>query len=477
MATVSSIGIGSGIDANSIITQLMAVEKQPLTALQTKATALQTQLSTYGKLQSDVSALRDAAAALTNNSTWGATTGSSSDSVAVGITTGTSTTAGNYTVNMTQLAQGQSNMSKSYASADSLVGEGTLHITLGTWGTGNSFTAAGSTIDITAGPPAQSLAQLRDKINSSGAGITASVLTDASGSRLVFHSSNTGAANGFKITASDTDGNNTDGLGLSALAYDPSAGILTMAQALAAVNAQFTLNGIAVSSATNTPTNVVDGISLSLNKVTSTPVTLSAAQDNTSIRKAVDTFVSAYNDLNKLLGDQTKYDSANTKHDNLQGDASAISLRAQIRTALTATTGASSTFTRVSDIGLDVQTDGSIKVNDTKITSAITNLSELKKFFSNTDTVTTSNNGIATTLRNTASTVLGVDGTLYSRKASLQKSIDYNNTQQDAMNTRIAATEKRMRAQYTALDAQMGQLQGLQSYVTQQINQYNKTSK
>jgi flagellar hook-associated protein 2 len=132
MASISSIGIGSGLDIESMITQLIAVERAPVTKLQTEATSLQTKLSTYGKLQSSLAALRDAASVLTRSSTWGATVGSSSDAASVAATTSSTTLPGSYAVEVQRLAAVQSNATGVYASADALVGEGTLHIELGT---------------------------------------------------------------------------------------------------------------------------------------------------------------------------------------------------------------------------------------------------------------------------------------------------------------------------------------------------------
>src|SRR5262245_4786366 len=103
MATISSIGIGSGLDIESVITQLVAVERAPVTKLQQEATSLQTRLSTYGKLQSGMAALRDAASALTRSSTWSATTGSSSDSASVAVTTSSSTLPGSYSIEVQRL--------------------------------------------------------------------------------------------------------------------------------------------------------------------------------------------------------------------------------------------------------------------------------------------------------------------------------------------------------------------------------------
>src|SRR5262245_6595830 len=141
MATISSPGVGSGLDVNTIVTQLVAIERQPIVQLQSQASSLQTKLSAFGKLQSNLSALRDAASALTRASTWTQTTGTSSDATSVAVTTDATNLPGAYTVEVTKLAAAQSNVSKTYTAATDLVGEGTIHIDFGTWGVGNTFTA------------------------------------------------------------------------------------------------------------------------------------------------------------------------------------------------------------------------------------------------------------------------------------------------------------------------------------------------
>ncbi len=470
MASITSIGIGSGLDIESMITQLVAVERAPVTKLRTEASSLQTKLSTYGKLQSGMSALRDAAAALTRASTWGATTGTSNEAASVSATTSSTTLPGSYAIEVQRLASVQANATGVFASADALVGEGTLRIELGSWA-GTSFTpkAGAAAVDITVGPPAQSLAQLRDTINASNSGVVASVLSDASGARLVLRSAATGQANGFRVAVTDADANNSDGLGLSALAYDPSASILTMAQALAAANASASLNGLPIGAEGNTLSNVLDGMTLTLGKVTTAPVLVEAKTDTASIRKALDTFVTAYNDLNKLLAEQTKYDAASKTAGALQGDSAAISIRAQMRSLLGGSSGASALFTRLADVGFDVQTDGSIKLDETKLANGLANLGEMKKLFANSDLVTPANNGLAVQLRSMADQVLGIDGTLSTRSEGLRKRIDLNQDRQDLLEDRIAMVEKRLRAQYTALDKQMASLNSLSSYVTQQI--------
>lgn len=476
MANITSIGVGSGLDVESIITQLLKIEQVPVTQLQKQETALETQLSVYGQLKSGMSELRDAALALTRASTWDATTGSSSDSSAVAMTTSSSTPPGSYAIEVQSLASVQSNATGVYASADSLVGEGTLRIELGSWSADQSgFTpkAGATAVDITVGPPAESLAQLRDKINAANAGVVASVLTDANGARLVLRSAATGESNGFRVGVTDTDGNNSDGVGLSALAFDPSASILTMARALAASNATATLNGLSVSSESNTLSNVLDGITLTLNKVTTSPVQVEAKQDTESIREALDTFVTAYNSLNSLLTTQTKYDATSETAGSLQGDSAAVSMRTQMRSLLGSNSGASGLFTRLADVGFDVQSDGSIKLDETKLDNGLANLEEMQKLFANSDLTNSANNGIAVRLRSMGDQVLGVEGSINTRTEGLKKRIDSNQDRQEQLEDRIALYEKRLRSQYTALDKQMASLNSLSEYVTQQISSMN----
>ena len=478
MATISSPGIGSGLDVNRIVTQLVAIERQPITLLQQQASTVQSKLSIYGQIQSKLSALRDAAAALTQPATWGQTLGSSSDPSAVGITTSSTTHAGSHTVQVTSLAAAQATATAtSYASADAVLGEGTLQIQLGTWNAGTLTPKTGAaSVSITIGPGARTLAQVRDAINAGNAGVTASVLVDASGSRLVLRSSATGAANGFSIGVIDADGANSDASGLSALAYDPPSGAASLTLAQPAADAHALIDNLPVVSASNTLAGVIDGITLTLSKVTTSAVQVDAASDKDDIRKKIDAFVTAYNDVNSLLAAQTRYDAATKTAGALQGDSAAIGIRSQLRSLLGATSNGSAVFTRLSEVGFDVKADGSIAVNDTKLGNGIANLDEIAKLFSASDPLLPANNGIATQLRKLTDGMLAFDGTVQSHTEGLQHRLDLNRERQDRLESRVTRTEARLRAQYAALDTQMNQLAGLSSYVQQQITNWNKST-
>ena len=151
-------------------------------------------------------------------------------------------------------------------------------------------------------------------------------------------------------------------------------------------------------------------------------------------------------------------------------------MRAQMRNLLGSSSGASAMFARVADIGFDVQSDGSIKINETKLATGLTNLDEMKKLFSNSDLLTPANSGIAVQLRAMADQVLSIEGSISSRSEGLRKRIDTNQDRQDMLNDRIAMVEKRLRAQYTALDKQMASLTSLSNYVSQQISAMSQSN-
>jgi flagellar hook-associated protein 2 len=299
--SISSAGIGSGLDVKSIITSLMAVESQPLQLLQDKASTVNTEISAVGQIQSLTSALSDKAHKLSSTSLWTQTTSSSSDSTVVTADTGGGTAAaGDYQVSVQQLAQGQT---ATLAVPAAALSAGSIVIQLGTYKTdtatppNTTFLAAGAASPaITIGAGDTSLASIRDKINAAGAGVSASIITDASGSRLSLRSTTTGAINGFQITATEAVDDGNPATGLSALNFDGSTGAansqLTLNQF--AQDAKATVNGISVTSSTNKLSNVSDGLSLTLLKKSDTPVDVNVATDTASMQKAITDFVSAY---------------------------------------------------------------------------------------------------------------------------------------------------------------------------------------
>lgn len=478
MASVTSLGIGSGLKVEDIITGLMNVEKKPVEVLESRAADINAKISAYGALTSAMEDFQTASVALAGLGTFNSMNGSSTNASAVAVSTSTGASAGSYAVEVQQLATAQSISSKSYTAATSPVGTGTLKIDIGNWNSGNTtFTPNASnktlSVEVTA---ADTLTTLRDKINALGAGVNASILNDASGARLVINSRETGSTNGFRITATDSDGTDTDNLGLSALAYDPpnAASATTLRQV--GTDAQATVNGLPVTSASNTLTNVVEGVTLTLGAKTTSPVSVAVSPDTEKVKKALTDFTKAYNTLTTLLSKQTKYDEATKTAGMLQGDSTAVSLQRQLRNLVGASSPASSVYQTLSSVGVSLQADGTLAVDDTKFTKALTsNLGEVRKLFTATDLTNSSRSGIGTQLRKFSDAVLSVEGSLTSRTEALNKSLARNDTETKKAQSRVDDVEKRLRAQYSALDTKMSNLNSLNTYITNQIAAWNKS--
>jgi flagellar hook-associated protein 2 len=478
MATITSLGIGSGLDINTIVTQLVALERRPLEQMKSDVSRLQTQVSSYGQLKSLFSGLQDASNVLNNASMWQRSVATSSDESAVSAAGGANAAAGSYSVAVEKLARSQTLVSPaSLGTASSLAGAGTLTLQLGTWGTTPPFTAksGSASMDITVSET-DTLADVRDKINAAGSGVTAALVTDASGTRMSLRSTATGAENGFRIQVADSDGRVDDSAGLSRLAYDPPSTSVGMESRQAARNAELVVNGIRVESASNEVSDVIDGLTLRLRKETGTDeVRVDLASDRAAVDTAVKTFVEAYNALAKFIGNQTRYDEASKKAGTLQGDGAVTAVQARLRDVLNLPSAAAAAFPRISDIGLQLQRDGTLKIDQGKLDIAMGNLTELKKAFSHTDSANPANNGFTRRFAALATQLLDIDGALSTRSEGLQKLITKNNDSQARLEDRVARFQQRLVAQYTVMDANLSRLNALGDYVSQQFNNNKQT--
>ena len=479
--TISSTGIGSGLPISDIIASLMKVEQIPLTKLQNVATTMQTKLSAFGQVQSFVSSFRDAAAQLQNPDSYAVTTATSSDGTSVGAASTPRAVPGSYAVSVASLSSTQSSVSATgqFITGADVVGTGSITLSLGTWSTGQtSFTAkpGASDIVIPIGASASTLAGIRDKINAVNAGVSATIVTDASGARLALQSSATGASNGFKVTVADDDLNNTDAAGLSRLAFDPPNATSGMTLTQSAANTKASINGIAVETTGNTLTGVIDGITFNLSKVTTTPVTVNVARNTDSVKTMLTNFVASYNALSSFLSSATQYDAATQKAALLQGDATTTGLQNQLRSMIGQPGSASSAFGTLSDMGLEFQKDGRLKINDSKLTAALAKLPEMTTAMSKVDLGNASNNGFAEKITSWADGLLSNSGSLTGKTKSIQSQIASNQKDQAKLSDRLTGIEARIRAQYTTLDTTMSKANALSKYVTQQITTWNKST-
>ena len=471
---ISSTGLGSGLDVNAIVSELMRIESRPLSLLQSAKSGLDTQVSTFGALQGRMATLRDRANELTSLTLWGQTTAKSQNDSAVRVSTSGGAVARSYAVAVERLASSQTVASTAFASSACTLNEGTLTIELGSWDNEpapDGFTPKGGStaINIDIGAGETSLASIRDKINNAGAGVTASIITDANGARLAFRSTETGAENAFRITASETADDGNAATGLSALGFDATAAS-PMTRSQSSANAQATINGISISSASNTLDGVLDGVTLTLLQTTAvgSDVEVSVAADTESIKKAITDLVTAFNDVASYIREQTKYDEATKTGGALQGDRVVNGLQSQLRGIFNQESSASSVFARMSDIGIAFKTDGTLETSSTKLDAALGNLPELRKLLAE-DGSDTNSSGFIDRIKDFATAVLGAEGTFEIRSDSLRRQIAANEKRQEAMEQRLNQTETRLLRQYQALDGTMATLNGLSSYLTQQL--------
>ena len=477
MPAITSLGIGSGLDINTMVNQLVALESRPLTQLQSEARSLQTQVSSYGQLTSLFGSLQTAANRLNGTSLWTQARATSADESVAQVVGGSNAAPGSYNVSVGTLARSQTVVANNaLPSSSDLVGSGTLTLQIGRWDQPplNFVPTVGRdpvTIAVTAD---DTHATLRDKINATGAGVTASIVTDSNGARLALRSNDTGAENGFRLSVTDDDGPAIDdGVGLSRFAYDPAAGSTGMDQKQAAGNATATVNGIEVESATNELAGVLDGLTIRLRKEGAN-TDISVVSDRDAVKTAIQDFATAYNNLVKAIADQTRYDAASRTGGPLQGDSAAVGLQRQLRTLLGAGSQASSAFARLADVGLSAQRDGTLSVNAAKLDSATANLAELRKAFAAND-ADPQRDGFARRYADLAQQVLSLDGSLTTRTEGLRKRITQNGEDQTAVEDRVERFRARLVAQYTAMDSNLSRLNALSGYVTQQLTAMSNT--
>lgn len=469
---ISSTGVGSGLDVKGIVTQLVAIEKQPLQQLQTKATTFQTQLSLYGKIKSQASALGDAGALLAGASGWNTQKASSSNATAVSVTAGTSATAAALAVEVQQLARAQSSGSLGLAAGTPVGAKGALTIELGAWSAAVPpvFGAPSSSVTVQVAAT-DSLSDIASKINlDKTSGVTATVLRDGANERLVIRSVTTGVDAGFRLSVADDIA--APGLAAKLGITNPSDGAGFVGQT--ALNAKVKINGVAVESATNKMADVVPGVTLQLSQVTTAPVDITVESDLDAVQKNIQGFVDAYNALNQTLADATKYTAATKTGGPLQGDATTMGLQNALR-AMLGSSSAGSSFTRLSEVGIERQTDGSLKVNATKLASAKQDMGNLKALFA-TDNSNAATNGFGLKVRDFSRGLLTFDGLVANKSTALQGAISRNSKDQDRVTDRATRVEAQLYKQYSALDAQMAQMNALSSYVTAQLAQWNKST-
>ncbi len=387
MATSSS-GIGStNLDIESIVSQLMAVERKPLTAIAKKEASFNTKLSAFGALKGAVSQFQTAMRSLADPSKFQTMKISSGDTgiatVSASTTAATSATPGTYSLEVTTLAQAQKAVATGQASATAAIGAsvtttlsfdfgtiagGTFDSTTGKY-TGASFTSSGSGVKtVTIDGTNNSLNGIRDAINAANIGVTATIVNDGGTSpyRLTLTVNETGQTSSMKISVAG------DASISSLLSHDPSNNSgQALKETATAQNATFKVDGISVSKTKNTANDVIAGVNLTLAKAGG-PTTVTVSRDSSAVTTAVTSFVTAYNNLSATLRDAGAYNATTKSASALNGDPTLRSIQSQVRGILNSpVAGGESAYTLLSQVGVSMGKDGMLSLDSSKLQKAI----------------------------------------------------------------------------------------------------------
>lgn len=460
----------TALDVPSLVSQLMAVERRPIDKLNARIADYETRISSFGTLSSLVSSFQTAAKAL--NTSLPKLAATPSDASVIGAAADSTAVPGTYSINVSRLAQPQNLVAAGQASSSAAIGNGaptTVSFDFGTisGGTltdgvysGAAFTPNGNgTASIVLDSSNNTLQGIRDAINSAALGVTATIVNDGSGTpyRLALASTSSGVSNSFRITTSGGDGAIDNLLG-----HDP-AGTQNLAQTLAAQNAELTVNGIAITSASNTVSEAVQGVTLTLKNTTATPASLTVARDIAAISSAAAGLVDAYNALASQLKSRSAYGADGKGGGALAGDGSLRAMQDQLRGVFNTPAGGG-TLTHLGQVGISFQKDGSLLLDSGKLeTATATNFAGLSALFS-------SPTGYATRLEAWAKSTLGAGGLIDTRTQSLNRYVKDRNQEIDRLENRMAALEKKYRIEYTNLNLMLSSMNSTSSYLTQQLN-------
>jgi flagellar hook-associated protein 2 len=370
MTGITSTGLGSGIDINGLVTKLVDAEKAPTTSrLDRQEATLQAKISALGNFKSSLSSLRDSLKGLKNLSVFRNATASTSDASALTASATTNADAGDYAVEIKKLAKSHAlATAATFASANDVVGTGTLTIKFGTDPTGAGFqeNADKGTLTLNIDSSNNTLTGIRDAINNANAGVSAAVIAvnDGKDYRLVLTSKDGGLKNALQIATSSSDG-------LSILDYNASSANMTETQT--AQDADAVINGLSVHSSSNTLTGALKGVTLSLLQAQEGKiVNLSVARNNDDVVKAVNDFVTAYNDVLSTQKGIAGYDPSSKQAGILLGDPTVQGGVARLRSVIGGfVQGLAGSFRSLVDIGLSTRRDGSASLDSAKLSKAL----------------------------------------------------------------------------------------------------------
>jgi flagellar hook-associated protein 2 len=441
MATASSLGVGTGIDLQSMLTSIIAAERTPITVANSKITATNAKISLYGTLKSKLDALQTASDTLRFPSRLSAVSASSSDSKIASATAAFNATPSSYDVDVTQLATAQKSFSNSYAGGTTFAAGQLIFNVSGTPATA---------IDITDGATLQ---QVGAAINSAKIGVTATVITSGDGSqRMILTGEKSGNGNNFSLvsTAAASSGSSLD-------IFDETTPGLPRSLA---DDAHMTIAGLPMTSSTNTFASSVEGLTFTASKVGQATITVQ--NDASTVTAAVQAFVDSYNAAVTVIKNNSGYDAAKKTGQAFSGDFAARSVVETLGNARTTVPDSLSTatFKTLSELGVTIQQSGQLSLDSAKLSKALsTSPSEAIR------TLNAYGEAFSVKVLEMQST----GGLVSSRLSGLNATVKRDQDRVAALEVRVSMIEKRYRAQFTALDKFMSTMQTTSSGLTQQL--------
>jgi flagellar hook-associated protein 2 len=446
---ITTSGVGSGIDIESLVTKLVAAEGEPATnRINKKEATWQADLSAYGSLKSALSGFQKAVNTLNDPADFLGRTSTSSNTEVFSATADQTAVPGKYDIEVVQLAESAKSRSGNFTSADEVVGTGSLAINLGA-----------ETFNVTVDSNNNTLAGVRDAINaaSDNPGLTASIINVDGGSRLVLTSDKLGTANTIGIAVTDTDGQPEDAAGLSRLAT------VNLTTVQAAQDAVVNVDSQPVTRDSNTFSDVISGVKFTLDSaVPGTVESLAIGLDKGALIKNVNSFVTAYNSLADTMANLSSYNADTGAAGTLLGDSALRSVQAKISQTMTSSISGLS-FDSLVAIGITTNDTGHLEVDSSKLDTVMsTDFTAVSHLFS-------SENGLAKSLDSVLERYISSDGILTARQDGLQSNIESLDSDREQLNRRLASIDARYRAQFTAMDILVAQLTSLGEYMTQQL--------
>ncbi len=439
MATITALGIGSGLDANSIVEQLMTLEQQPLISMQQKEAGYLAELSAVGQLRSAISTFKDAADALKSASDFDVFAATSADTAIFTASASGSAAVGTFDIQVQSLAAVQKQGSASFLDSDTT--------TVGSAGDIVKITIGSDTFSVDIG--GKTLEQISTAINEAtdNVGVTSSVLQeDATNFYLTLSSDESGLANVMTLAFEDSGGS-------------PIADPLTMAQTQGAADATILVdNTYTVSRSTNTIDDAINGVTITLLETSGSAVTLDVTHNSNAVVNAIQGLVDTYNGLQTTVSE--------LGNGQLSGDSTLRTLQNQVRSVInTAPSGLNGNLSYLFDIGIEFEKDGTMSVDNSVLNDAVTaNLDSVAELFSDDD------QGVAFRLSSLLDNILDSDGLLDAKEDGLNSQIESTQDAADRFTLRLELIEARYRSQYAALDTLMTNLQATSSYLDQQLS-------